>query len=58
MLNSYVRIQAAIMQGIWEGEREQAGEKNITYFLFLLQTNSTLGLMQLFMQNPPPYWCY
>lgn len=47
-----------IMKGIWEGEKEKGGEKNITYLLFLLQTKGMLGLMQLFTQNPPPYWCY
>lgn len=46
------------MKGIWEGEKEKGGEKNITYLLFLLQTKGMLGLMQLFTQNPPPYWCY
>lgn len=48
MLNSYVRIQVAIMQGIGEGGRERkerAGEKNITHLYFC------------FRQRVPWVWC-
>lgn len=39
MLNSYVRIQAAIMQGIWEGEREKRGQVKRTLPTFIFASD-------------------